>query len=124
MKSIYKFDENSIYVIGGDSKIPEDEEIPKGFTDKQPQEGLYKAKYDPESKTWSESATQDYIDSLQMETTPDSLELLKLQNSMLSKEIVKITKDVEDAKQREAQLAKQLALLMTEIQSLKAGDIE
>ncbi|QTV13685.1 MULTISPECIES: hypothetical protein [Bacillus] len=122
MKPIYAYDENFKYIPGGDKEIPDDAEIPEGFTDVQPQEGLYIAEYNPTSKTWSESATQEYIDSLQIEQPPDDIDLLKQQNAVLTKQLTELTKEAAAAKLREAQMAKQLAQLMTEIQELKGGE--
>ncbi|MGN7326556.1 hypothetical protein [Bacillus pumilus] len=122
MKPIYAFDKNNKYIPGGDKEISDDAEIPEGFTDVQPQEGLYKAKYNPKSKTWSESATQEYIDSLQTEQPPYDIDLLKQQNAVLTKQLSQLSKEAAAAKLREAQMAKQLAQLMTEIQELKGGE--
>lgn len=122
MKPIYAYDEDFKYIRGGDKEVPDDAEIPEGFTDVQPQEGLYIAEYNSTSKTWSESATQEYIDSLQIEQPPDDIDLLKQQNAVLTKQLTELTKEAAAAKLREAQMAKQLAQLMTEIQELKGGE--
>ncbi|WP_458419804.1 hypothetical protein [Bacillus pumilus] len=122
MKPIYAYDENFKYIPSGDKEIPDDAEIPAGFTDVQPQEGLYKAEYNPASKTWSESATQEYIDSLQTEQPPYDIDLLKQQNAVLTKQLSQLSKEAAAAKLREAQMAKQLVQLMTEIQELKGGE--
>ncbi|MCY7493267.1 hypothetical protein [Bacillus safensis] len=122
MKPIYAYDENFKYIRGGDKEIPDDVEIPEGFTDVQPQDGLYIAEYNPASKTWSESATQEYIDSLQTEQPPYDIDLLKQQNAVLTKLLTELSKEAAAAKLREAQMAKQLAQLMTEIQKMKGGE--
>ncbi len=122
MKPIYAYDEKSKYIRGGDSEISDDAEVPEGFTDVQPQDGLYIAEYNPVSKTWSESATQEYIDSLQIEQPPYDIDLLKQQNAVLTKQLSQLSKEAAAAKLREAQMAKQLAQLMTEIQELKGGE--
>ncbi|WP_144474352.1 hypothetical protein [Bacillus pumilus] len=122
MKPIYAYDENFKYIRGGDKEIPDDVEIPEGFTDVQPQDGLYIAEYNPASKTWGESATQEYIDSLQTEQPPYDIDLLKQQNAVLTKQLSQLSKDAAAAKLREAQMAKQLAQLMTEIKELKGGE--
>ncbi|MGX9290491.1 hypothetical protein ACSLGF_04535 [Bacillus sp. A015] len=122
MKPIYAYDENFKYIRGGDREIPDDAEIPEGFTDVQPQDGLYSAEYNPASKKWSESATQEYIDSLQIEQPPYDIDLLKQQNAVLTKQLTELSKEAAAAKLREAQIAKQLAQLMTEIQELKGGE--
>lgn len=122
MKPIYAYDENFKYIPGGDKEIPDHAEIPAGFTDVQPQEGLYIAEYNPASKTWSESATQEYIDGLQIEQPPYDIDLLKQQNAVLTKQLTELSKEAAASKLREAQMAKQFAQLMTEIQELKGGE--
>lgn len=122
MKPIYAYDEDFKYIPGGDKEIPDDAKIPEGFTDVQPQEGLYIAKYNPTSKTWSESATQEYIDSLQTEQPPYDIDLLKQQNAVLTKQLTELSKEAAAAKLREAQMAKQLAQLRTKMQDLKGGE--
>jgi len=122
MKPIYAYDENFKYIRGADSEIPDDAEVPEGFTDVQPQDGLYSAKYNPANKTWSESASQEYIDSLQIEQPPDDIDLLKQQNAVLTKQVAQLSKDAAEAKIREAKMAKQFAQLMMELESLKGGD--
>ncbi|MCM3036539.1 hypothetical protein M3579_11270 [Bacillus pumilus] len=121
MKPIYAYNEKFKYIPGGDKEIPDEAEIPEGFTDVQPQDGLYSAEYNPTSKTWSESASQEYIDSLQIEQPPYDIDLLKQQNAVLTKQLSQLSKEAAAAKLREAQMAKQLAQLMTEIQELKGG---
>ncbi|NMW01966.1 hypothetical protein [Bacillus safensis] len=122
MMWLYKYDENYVYIPGEEIELDEEADIPKGFTDVRPQDGFYKGKYDSKNKVWYESATQDYIDSLQSEIVPGAVELLKQQNSMLTKQIAQISMDAEKAKIREAQMAKQFAQLTIEIKSLKGGD--
>lgn len=121
MMWLYKYDENYVYIPGAEIELDEEADIPKGFTNIRPQDGLYKGKYDSKNKVWHESATQDYIDSLQSEIVPDAVGSLKQQNSMLTKQIVQISMDAEKAKIRESQMAKQFAKLNIEIQSLKEG---
>ncbi|WP_226567357.1 hypothetical protein [Bacillus stratosphericus] len=79
MKPIYQYDDKFIYVFGGDSKVAEGEEIPAGFTDVQPREGLYLPKYSEKKKTWSESATEEYIEDLQPKPQPTETEVMKQQ---------------------------------------------
>lgn len=77
---VYKYDENYIWQADKDILVDVEngEEIPKGYTDKQPPDGLFIAKYDPEKEEWFESATQEYIDSLQPDPPPpDDVALLK-----------------------------------------------
>ncbi|NOL32124.1 hypothetical protein [Bacillus altitudinis] len=114
---IFYYDEEYLYVC--EDVISDDDEIPKNATDVQP--GFYLSKYDPQKKEWYESATQEYIDSLKPKPLPPSdIELLKQQNAVLTKQLTEISKEATAAKLREAQMAKQLAQLMTE--KLKGGE--
>lgn len=84
---VYKYDENYIWQADKDILVDVEngEEIPKGYTDKQPPDGLFIAKYDPEKEEWFESATQEYIDSLQPDPPPpDDVALLKKQVALLT----------------------------------------
>lgn len=65
MIPIFKYDENYNIVREAEKLIEEGDEIPEGFTAIRPPDGLYKAKFDPNKQVWYESATQEYIDSLQ-----------------------------------------------------------
>ncbi|WP_224930524.1 hypothetical protein [Bacillus safensis] len=111
MKPIYAYDENLKYIRGGDKEIPDDAEIPEGFTDVQPQDGLYSAEYNPTNKTWSESATKEYIDSLQPAPSPPSdIELLKQQNADLLQQLAESEKRAEEQSKTTAELV----MLLTE----------
>ncbi|QKL22527.1 hypothetical protein G4D59_12655 [Bacillus altitudinis] len=91
MKPIYKYDDQKIYVLGADEKISEDEVIPAGFTDVQPQEGLFLPKYNEDKRTWSEAATQEYIDSLQPDSSSaDDVTMLKKQVAMLTLQVAQL----------------------------------
>ncbi|MEV9651267.1 hypothetical protein [Bacillus aerius] len=93
MKPIYKYDDQKIYVLGADEKISEDEEIPAGFTDVQPQEGLFLPKYNEDKRTWSESASQEYIDSLQPDSSSaDAVTMLKKQVALLTFQVSQLQK--------------------------------
>lgn len=111
MRPIYQFDDRFIYVRGGDSSIPNDAaEIPQGYTDIQPPEGLYKGRYDTVSKTWSESATQKYIDSLQPDPLPPSdIDLIKQQNADLLQQLAESEKRAEEQSKTTAELVMLLA---------------
>ncbi|WP_226568923.1 hypothetical protein [Bacillus stratosphericus] len=110
MKSIYQFDESFIYVFGGDSEIPDDADVPQSYTDVQPPDGLFKGKYDPASNTWSESATQGYIDSLQPKPPPPSdIDLLKQQNADLLQLLAESEKRAEEQSKTTAELVMVLA---------------
>ncbi|MCM3147673.1 hypothetical protein [Bacillus pumilus] len=56
---VYYYDDNFMYL--GEDVISDYEDIPKNATDVRPQEGLYLPEYDDKKRTWSESATQEYI---------------------------------------------------------------
>ncbi|WP_338705757.1 hypothetical protein [Bacillus altitudinis] len=93
MKPIYKYDDQKIYVLGADEKISEDEEVPAGFTDVQPQEGLFLPKYNEDKRTWSEAATQEYIDSLQPDSSSaDDVTMLKKQVALLTFQVSQLQK--------------------------------
>lgn len=120
---LYKYDENYNYIPGAEIEIEDGFDIPNEYTKNRPADGLYKGKYDPKQEKWIESATKEYIESIQNELNPDTIELLKQQNSMLTIQVVQLTKDAAEAKNREAQMAKQFAQMNIEIQSLKEGDL-
>ncbi|MEC1404154.1 hypothetical protein [Bacillus subtilis] len=66
MIQVYMYDENYNFVrpvIIDDFDENENYQIPENCTTIQPQ-SFYKAKFNPETKEWFESATQEYIDSL------------------------------------------------------------
>ncbi|WP_342495631.1 hypothetical protein MHB69_12785 [Bacillus sp. FSL K6-0994] len=84
---VYKYDENYIWQADKDILIDVEngEEIPKGYTDKQPPDGLFIAKYDPKKEEWFEAASQEYIDSLQPDPRPpDDVMMLKKQVALLT----------------------------------------
>ncbi|MED0726657.1 hypothetical protein P4S92_00105 [Bacillus safensis] len=97
MKWIYKYDEKFNYLPGEEIEIEEDADIPKGYTDVIPQDGLYKGKYNVAKRAWYESATQEYIDSLQPKPLPPSeIDLLKQQNADLLQQLAESEKRVEE----------------------------
>ncbi|MFB8735564.1 hypothetical protein ACEQPO_23160 [Bacillus sp. SL00103] len=61
MKWIYKYDEKFNYLPGEEIEIEEHEDLPKGYTDVRPQDGLYKGKHNEAKKSWYESATQNTL---------------------------------------------------------------
>ncbi|WP_338527368.1 hypothetical protein V6Z54_12075 [Bacillus sp. MAG717A] len=94
---IYKYDEKFNYLPGEEIEIEEDADIPKGYTNVRPQDGLYKGKYNETKKAWYESATQEYIDSLQPKTLPPTeIDLLKHQNVDLLQQLTESEKRVEE----------------------------
>lgn len=92
---VYKYDENFIWQPGEEILFDEEflHQIPDGYTDIQPPNGLYLAEYDPVSRTWSESATQEYIDSLQPDPPPqDAVTMLKKQVALLTLQVSQMQK--------------------------------
>ncbi|MCY9273592.1 hypothetical protein MOF24_18065 [Bacillus inaquosorum] len=66
MRQVYMYDENYMFVqpvIIEDIDETGNYAIPNNCTTIQPQ-SFYKAKFNPETQQWFESATQEYIDSL------------------------------------------------------------
>ncbi|MBU8656548.1 hypothetical protein [Bacillus pumilus] len=97
MKWIYKYDEKFNYLPGEEIEIEEHEDLPKGYTDVRPQDGLYKGKYNEAKKSWYESATQKYIDSLRPDPLPWSeMDLLKQQNADLLQQLAESEKRAEE----------------------------
>lgn len=74
---IFYYDEEFIYLC--EDVISEFGEIPENATDVRPRDGLYVAKFDPDKEEWSESATQEYIDSLQPKPQPSKTEIMEQQ---------------------------------------------
>ncbi|MCY7436191.1 hypothetical protein MCY90_12465 [Bacillus pumilus] len=111
VKWIYKYDEKFNYLPGEEVEIEEDAGIPKGYTDVRPQDGLYKGKYNEEKRAWYESATQEYIDSLQPKPLPPSdIDLLKQQNADLLQQLAESEKRAEN----QSKNISKLIMLLTE----------
>lgn len=92
---VYKYNDEFIWQAGEEILFDEefDEEIPDGYTDIQPPDGLYIAKYDPDKKEWYESATQEYIDSFQPDSLPpDDVTLLKKHVALLTLQLSQMQK--------------------------------
>ncbi|MEK4687231.1 hypothetical protein NSQ76_15995 [Bacillus sp. FSL M8-0256] len=70
---VYYYDENFKYQ--GEDVIDLDE-LPKNATDVRP-EGLYLPVYDEKKRTWSESASKEYIESLQPKPQPSEMEIMQ-----------------------------------------------
>ncbi|MED0863791.1 hypothetical protein [Bacillus safensis] len=97
MKWIYKYDGKFNYLPEAEIEIEEEADIPKGYTDVRPQDGLYNGKYNVSKRAWYESATQEYIDSLQPKPLPPSeIDLLKQQNADLLQQLAESEKRVEE----------------------------
>ncbi|APT48089.1 hypothetical protein [Bacillus safensis] len=93
---IYYYDEKFKYQ--GEDVIDNDE-LPKNATDIRPQEGLYLPEYDEKKRLWFESASEEYIESLQPpEPEPDITDLLKKQSALLSLQLARLQADVEALK--------------------------
>ncbi|MEH6868957.1 hypothetical protein [Bacillus safensis] len=74
---IFYYDGDFIYSC--EDVISEYDEMPENATDVRPQEGLYLPKFNPDKEEWSESATQEYIDSLQPKPQPSKTEIMEQQ---------------------------------------------
>ncbi|WP_144502922.1 hypothetical protein [Bacillus pumilus] len=89
MKLVYRYDEKFDLVA---SVILETDEfgnyiIPENCTTIAPPDNpsLYKPRFDPKKEEWFESATQEYIDSLQPRPSqPDDVTMLKKQVALLT----------------------------------------
>ncbi|AKQ72703.1 MULTISPECIES: hypothetical protein [Bacillus] len=84
MKQIYKYDNEMNYVPSENKIINDGEDIPKGYTDIPPVNpvgaGMYKPVFDKDKSEWRETATQEYIDSLQPpDPGPSEMEVLRKQ---------------------------------------------
>ncbi|MCY8347585.1 hypothetical protein MOC74_19265 [Bacillus haynesii] len=69
MRLIYKYDSKMNYVPSENMIINDGEDIPEGYTDIPPVNpdgaGMYKPVFDKDKSEWRETATKEYIDSLQ-----------------------------------------------------------
>ncbi|MER3125076.1 hypothetical protein [Bacillus pumilus] len=73
---IYYYDEKFKYQ--GEDVIDYDE-LPKNATDVRPHEGLYLPQYDEKKRVWFESASKEYIESLQPKPQPSKIDLMEKQ---------------------------------------------
>jgi hypothetical protein len=115
MKVVYKYDSNFMYVepVLLEPSFVEGEEvyeISDNCTDVQPLDGLYLAKFDTRRQMWVESASQEYIDSLNKKPAPNDTELLKEQNALLTSELAKTQQKLSD----QSKLYADLILSLTE----------
>ncbi|PRS34061.1 hypothetical protein C6X96_06865 [Bacillus pumilus] len=74
---VYYYDENFMYT--GEDVISDYDKLPKNATDVRLPEGLYLPKYNEKKRAWSESASKEYIDSLQPKPQPSVLEIMENQ---------------------------------------------
>ncbi|HZG70119.1 MAG TPA: hypothetical protein VEY51_01160 [Chondromyces sp.] len=102
MKNIFKYDKETFLLIDNDIIQPDDQgnyEIPDGWTDIPFDPGLYLPKFFPDEKVWKETATKEYIESLQPpEPEASEIELLKKQNALLSYQLARLQKEVASLK--------------------------
>ncbi|MEK5134464.1 hypothetical protein NST39_10435 [Bacillus sp. FSL W8-0645] len=86
---IYYFDENFKYQ--GEDVISDYEEMPKNATDVRPKKGLYLPEYDADKREWFESASEEYIESLQPNPPlPNDIPTLKKQMALLTLQVSQI----------------------------------
>ncbi|MGE6629018.1 hypothetical protein [Bacillus sp. NPDC077027] len=87
---VYKYNDEFIWQPGEEIEVDVEngEQIPEGYTKIQPPNGLYLPKYDPVKDKWFESASQEYIDSLQPDPLPpDDVMMLKKQVALLTLQV-------------------------------------
>ncbi|MCY9226479.1 hypothetical protein MOF11_15840 [Bacillus haynesii] len=95
MKWLYKYDEKFNYMPGEEIQVEDNAELPEFYCEVKPPDGLYLAKFDPAKGAWFESATKEYIESLQPpEPEASEIELLKKQNALLSYQLARLQKEV------------------------------
>lgn len=99
VKWVYKYDEKFNYMPGEEIQVEDNAELPEFYCEIKPPDGMYLAKFDPAKGEWFESATKEYIESLQPpEPDPDPTELLKKQSALLSLQVARLQADVEALK--------------------------
>ncbi|MCY8002782.1 hypothetical protein MOB86_01005 [Bacillus haynesii] len=95
MKWLYKYDKKYNYIPGEEIQVDDNAELPDFYCEIKPPDGMYLAKFDPGKGTWFESATKEYIESLQpSEPEASEIELLKKQNALLSYQLARLQKEV------------------------------
>ncbi|MCC9088785.1 hypothetical protein [Bacillus pumilus] len=105
---IYKYDDQYIYTPGEEQILNEGEVLPENYTEIPPPVESYIAKYDSRKREWKETASQEYINSLKVKTSPSDLDLLKMQNAFLTKQITQILQEITYLKLREIEITQQL----------------
>ncbi len=92
---VYKYNDEFIWQPGEEIEVDVEngKQIPEGYTDKQPPDGLFIAKYDPKKEEWFEAASKEYIDSLQPDPLPpDDVTLLKKHVALLTLQLSQMQK--------------------------------
>ncbi|AUZ30284.1 hypothetical protein J5TS1_27830 [Bacillus licheniformis] len=82
MKWLYKYDKKYNYIPGEEIQVDDNAELPDFYCEIKPPDGMYLAKFDPGKGTWFESATKEYIESLQPpgpDPGPSETEVLRKQ---------------------------------------------
>lgn len=77
---IFYYDENRLYIC--EDIIDDLAKIPENATDVQPI-GFVWPKFNPDTKEWYESASQEVIDSLKPKFEPSEFELVRQQQAEL-----------------------------------------
>ncbi|WP_339205806.1 hypothetical protein NSQ36_12130 [Bacillus sp. FSL W8-1143] len=86
---VYYYDENFMYM--GEDIISEYDEMPENATDVRPKKGLYLPEYDADKREWFESASEEYIESLQPKPQPAAdVTMLKKQVAMLTHQVAQL----------------------------------
>ncbi|MCZ8480266.1 hypothetical protein [Bacillus subtilis] len=113
MIQVYKYDDDYIFetpvIING---IGTDEEVnlPKNCTTIAPPDGMFKPQFHPELNEWWETATEDYILSLEPNREPSDLDLLKQQNALLISQLA----ETQSMAQQQAKMYAGLILSLTQ----------
>lgn len=85
---IYYYDKKFKYQ--GEDVIDNDE-LPENATNVRPKEGLYLPEYDENKKEWFESASKEYIESLQPNAPlPNDITTLKKQVALLTLQVTQM----------------------------------
>lgn len=88
---IYYYDENFKYQ--GEDVISDYDELPKNATSVRPQEGLYLPMYNEKKEVWFESASEEYIESMQPKPPlPNDITTLKKQAALLTLQVTQMQK--------------------------------
>ncbi|MCM3190271.1 MULTISPECIES: hypothetical protein [Bacillus subtilis group] len=114
MKNIFKYDKETFLLIDNDIIQHDDQgnyQIPDGWTDIPFDPGLYLPKFYPNEKVWKETATKEYINSLQPpDPEPDVTELLKKQNALLLSQLA----ETQQQSKEQARMYAELIMSLTE----------